>query len=246
MQLIQVNEIPDEIREYLKSIDSIKFPRQAYTSNVAIIHNYQGSYALKRTKGEWFCSLLKKEVSVLNCLAKETKLLIPKVILFVEQNQDRQCWALFEFLQGETIRVALKDEKNKEIRNEIIFSFGKFLADIHSTPCPKELIHSKNWLGQMLSQAHNNLINNEVDGNKELLEKVKKNKPDNYKQTLIHGDYTIDNVLVSNREITGVIDWGGGAYGDPRYDVSLAIRPKPNVFEKEIEKQFFLKDMVKI
>lgn len=239
LQPIQVDEIPEEIREFLKKLDSIKFPRQGYTSNVAIIRNHQGSFALKRTKGDWYCSLLKKEVSVLNCLTKETKLLIPKVKLFVEQKQNRQCWALFEYIQGETVRIALKDEKNKETRQETIFNFGKFLADIHSTPCPNELIHNKNWLGQMISQARNNLINNEVDGTKELLEKVEKNKPDNYKQTLIHGDYTIDNVLVFNREITGVIDWGSGAYGDPRYDVSLAIRPKPNVFEKEIEKQIF-------
>lgn len=117
--------------------------------------------------------------------------------------------------------------------------FGKLLADIHSTPCPKELISNKNWLEQMISQAHNNLMNNEVDGTKELLEQVIKHRPDHYKQTFIHGDFTIDNVLVSNGKITGVIDWGSGAYGDPRYDVSLAIRPKPNVFENEIEKQIF-------
>jgi len=239
LQPIQVDEIPEEIREYLKNIDCIKFPRQGYTSNVAIIQSHQGSFALKRTTGEWFCSLLKREVSVLNRLAKETKLRVPKVELFVEQKQDSQCWALFEFFQGETIRIALKDEKNKEIRQEIIFNFGKLLADVHSTPCPKELIHHKNWLEQMISQANDNLIKNEVDGTKELLEKVKKYKPDHYKQTLIHGDYTIDNVLVSNGEVTGVIDWGSGAYGDPRYDVSLAIRPKPNVFENEIEKQIF-------
>lgn len=37
----------------------------------------------------------------------------------------------------------------------------------------------------------------------------------------------------------GIIDWGGGSLGDPRYDVSIAIRPKPNAFEKESDKQLF-------
>lgn len=55
----------------------------------------------------------------------------------------------------------------------------------------------------------------------------------------IHGDYTIDNVLVSDGIITGIIDWSGGAYGDPRYDVSIAIRPKPNLFQDEIDRQIF-------
>jgi aminoglycoside phosphotransferase (APT) family kinase protein len=111
----------------------------------------------------------------------------------------------------------------------------------HSTPCPNELIHERPWLDQMLYQSEYNLKNYKVDGTEELLEKIKMNKPNDYNQTLIHGDYTIDNVLVSNGVITGVIDWAGGTYGDPRYDVSLAIRPKPNAFENEIENKFFLK-----
>lgn len=72
-----------------------------------------------------------------------------------------------------------------------------------------------------------------------MLEEIKRKKPGNYKQVLIHGDYTIDNVLVSNGEITGIIDWSDGAYGDPRYDVSLAIRPKPNAFNNDSDKQLF-------
>jgi aminoglycoside phosphotransferase (APT) family kinase protein len=30
-----------------------------------------------------------------------------------------------------------------------------------------------------------------------------------------------------------VIDWSGSAFGDPRYDVALAIRPKPNAFQTD-------------
>jgi len=91
----------------------------------------------------------------------------------------------------------------------------------------------------MLNQAEYNLKNYKVDGNEKLLEFIKTNKPNLYKQTFIHGDFTIDNVLVSNGVITGVIDWASGAYGDPRYDVSLAIRPKSNAFEHEIDKVIF-------
>ncbi|NRG46712.1 aminoglycoside phosphotransferase family protein, partial [Bacillus sp. CRN 9] len=33
--------------------------------------------------------------------------------------------------------------------------------------------------------------------------------------------------------------WAGGTYGDPRYDVSIAIRPKPNAFNNEIDREIF-------
>jgi aminoglycoside phosphotransferase (APT) family kinase protein len=32
-------------------------------------------------------------------------------------------------------------------------------------------------------------------------------------------------------QVSGVIDWAGGAAGDPRYDIALACRPKPEVFQ---------------
>jgi aminoglycoside phosphotransferase (APT) family kinase protein len=94
----------------------------------------------------------------------------------------------------------------------------------------------------MLKQAEINLHQNKVDGTMELLKKLKENKPKEIKQTLIHGDFTIDNVLVHKRKIVGIIDWNQGAFGDPRYDVSLSIRPKPRAFESEIDVNIFLKD----
>lgn len=113
------------------------------------------------------------------------------------------------------------------------------MRQIHSTPCPSELISERPWLDEKLCQAELNFKKYHVGCTLELLGKIKSFKPKECPQTLIHGDFTIDNVLVKNGVITGVIDWGGGAYGDPRYDVSLAIRPKPNAFEDEIDKQIF-------
>ncbi len=239
MPPIHIDEMPIEIREYLNNIISISFPRQGYSSNLGIIESNQGIFALKRTKGTLFSSMLKKEVSILNCLNKKTELPVPKVKKFIEQRKTFESWALLDFFEGETLRLALLNEDNNQKRQEIIFNFGKILSKIHSTPCPDELINEQPWLDQMLYQAEYNFNNHEVDGTKELLERLKIEKPKEYKQTLIHGDFTIDNVLVSNGIITGVIDWSSGAYGDPRCDVSLAIRPKPNAFVKEIDKQIF-------
>ncbi|WP_077303486.1 phosphotransferase family protein [Virgibacillus pantothenticus] len=239
MPPIHIDEIPIEIKEFFNKIISISFPRQGYTSNLAIIESDQGFFALKRTKGKLFNSMLKKEVSILNTLNNKTELPVPKVKKFIEKYNNSESWALLNFIEGETIRMALFNEYRSEKRQEIIFSFGEILSEIHSTPCPDELVMKQPWLDQMLFEAEYNSNNYSVDGTKELLERIKVKKPKEYKQTLIHGDFTIDNVMISNGVITGVIDWGSGAYGDPRYDVSLAIRPKPNAFENEIDKQIF-------
>ena len=239
MQPIHISEIPNEIIQYVSRISSIKFPPQGCTSDVGIIENEGSIFALKRTKEPLYRTWLKEEVSVLNCLAIQTKLPVPKVIKYVVESGKNQSWALMEFLEGETMRTALFNEKNEKKRKELIFNFGKILSQIHSTPCPAELIHEISWIEDMLFKAEYNLKHYQVDGTAELLKNIKKNKPNEYKQTLIHGDFTIDNVLVHNGIISGVIDWAGGTHGDPRYDVSLAVRPKPNAFENEIDREIF-------
>jgi aminoglycoside phosphotransferase (APT) family kinase protein len=233
-----MDELPIEMMKELGVIKNFRFPKQGYTSDVCVIETDDTTYVVKRAKGEQYCTWLSKEASVLNAL-KNSSLLIPKVFKFIEQKEESQSWILMEFLEGETVRYALLNEQDKEKRQEIIYQFGKVLFRIHSTPCPTELYTSSTWIEEMLNKAEYNLNHYGVDGTRELLESIKTNKPKPVKQTLIHGDFTIDNVLVKNGKITGIIDWSGGAFGDPRYDASLAIRKKKNVFEEEDAAVFF-------
>lgn len=237
MKPIELNEIPLEIKNYISNIDSTKFPRQGYTSDVMILEANAQKYALKRTKGELHCSLLKKEVMNLESLFKQTKISIPKVHTFVEGPMES--WLLMECFEGETIRSTLLNEKNKSKRYEILFNFGKVLFEIHNTPCPSTLKIKTNWLNDMLRQAEYNFKHQQVDGNKKLLEIIIAQPLHIERQTLIHGDFTIDNVLVQEGVISGIIDWGNAAYGDPRLDISLAIRPKPNAFQDETDLNIF-------
>ncbi|UQW98610.1 phosphotransferase [Rummeliibacillus sp. G93] len=237
MQPFDISEIPNEIKKYMGTIHSIRFPKQGCTSDVAIIECEKAVFALKRTKEHLYNTWLNKEISVLHCLSSKTDLPIPQIKEF-KCDKD-QTWALIEYLEGATVREALSNEKNKETREEIIFVFGKALSRIHSTSCPAELKYKTPWLDEMLLKATYNFTHYEVNGSEAILNKIQTQKPKNFKQTLIHGDFTIDNVLLHNGKVSGMIDWSGGAYGDPRYDVALAIRPKPNVFENSDREIFF-------
>ncbi|PEL14465.1 aminoglycoside phosphotransferase family protein [Bacillus sp. AFS017336] len=238
MEPIRLKEIPNGIRSIVGDIIEIAFPRQGHTSNVGILKTTNGYYVLKRTKGEQYSSLLTKEVHVLNELS-QTELSIPKVYNYIEDKNEDSFWSLMENIEGETLRSYLSIENTKEKKYEAIYNFGKTLSKLHSTICPDSLINNKLWLDDQLIQADYNIKNFKVDGTLKVLNRLKENKPRTVNQTLIHGDFTIDNVLVKNGEITGIIDWSGGAYGDPRYDVSLAIRPKPNIFENKAEVTIF-------
>ena len=51
----------------------------------------------------------------------------------------------------------------------------------------------------------------------------------------LHGDLSPDNLVASGRRLTGVIDWGLVAYGDPACDLAIAWRE----FDADIREAFF-------
>jgi aminoglycoside phosphotransferase (APT) family kinase protein len=232
MQPITIYEIPEDIHDEVGTIYTICFPKQGHTSDVAIIEAKHGTYIIKRVKGELFCAQLAKEAKALMYLSS-TALLIPTLYRFHETKHKKEAWALLEYIEGETLRQALEKETNEAKRQDMIFCFGEVLSKIHSTPCPRELIGQKPWLDEMLEKAAYHLTHYHVDGTAELLDALIKKRPAPCPPTLIHGDFTIDNVLVRDGNIVGVIDWSGGTFGDPRYDAALAIRPKQNAFQRE-------------
>jgi aminoglycoside phosphotransferase (APT) family kinase protein len=90
------------------------------------------------------------------------------------------------------------------------------------------LHHHSSWLNERLTTAASYIeagFDLDADDPPHLLEYLRANRPKLVPQTVIHGDFMWDNVLVQGDEISGIVDWGGGAYGDPRYDLALAILP---------------------
>lgn len=240
MPLFTIREIPEEILDDVGTIRTLCFPTQGHTSDVAVIKAARGTFVIKRAKGERFSVWLAREAKVLKALSAAS-LPIPAVYRFQENKHRNEAWALLEYIEGEPLRQALEKETNEDKRQQMIFRFGEMLAKIHAAPCPRELMGRKPWLDEMLDKAADYLAHGDVDGTRELLDSLKKKRPTPGPSTLIHGDFTIDNILVRDGNIVGVIDWSNGAFGDPRYDAALAIRPKRNAFQHESDVLTFFK-----
>ncbi len=229
MKPITEQTIPHRIAEQLGTIHKITFPEQGCTSQVAILHTDQWLSVLKKSTGAQFAAWLKQEAYVLDCLAKTTPsvhLHVPQVYHFLqcEDAEDGlQSWLWMEHIQGETVYQALMREQDPIKQCDILFAFGQSIRQLHDTPCPTGLQTEGKWLDHILEQSEYNLTHYKVDGDAELLQHLQHNRPADIQQTLIHGDCTMDNVLIHEGRVTGMIDWSGGAWGDPRYDVALAM-----------------------
>ncbi|WP_257146570.1 phosphotransferase family protein [Priestia megaterium] len=152
----------------------------------------------------------------------------PRAYKFVQTAE--QSRLLLEFFEGKTVREYLEKEDNEKKREHVVYEMGRLLARIHDAECPEPLVSKQPWVHRMLQEAQYNLIHYKVDGNQQLLKQLQKQNMICRKEVLIHGDYTIDNVLVHDGRITAVIDWSGGTCGDARYDMALAVRFEDGIF----------------
>lgn len=220
----QINpNIPNHFETIIGKIHSFSYPqKQGATSEVSFLYTEKGEFVCKTANRQKYREWLAQEAQVMKCLNEETDLSIPTFYQFVEEEE--VSYLLMSLKEGITLREALQKSKTEEERYVLIQSFGQLLKQLHETQPPKSWITEESWLDNQLQKATFNLLNYQVDGDQKLLDILKKNKPNPSNQTLIHGDCTIDNVLVSNGKVQTFIDLAGAAYGDSRYDIALSIR----------------------
>ncbi|HEY3289529.1 MAG TPA: phosphotransferase [Anaerolineae bacterium] len=233
---MNVASIPAQIIDAIGPVLQLSESPQGMTSQVAVAQTSRGTVLLKRAEGILYGGWLANEYRVLSALAAVNMPLAPKPLAFarVDSGIVPERWLAMDYIQGETLEAVLSGEVNADRRTELLRQYGEALARIHATMIPEALPRPvPNWLDYMLDEAGENLEHYSVDGSPQLLAHLRQAHPAPVAQTVIHGDYSIDNVLVDGNNIVGIIDWSGGAVGDPRYDVALGTRPQRVAFASE-------------
>lgn len=231
--MLTLAEFPEQILAALGTVRRLDFPPQGDTSDVAVVDSTAGLFVVKRSRGTQFSAWVTREHQVLLALA-ETSLPVPRPHQFSTRMSDGEpeAWLLMDYLPGEPVRAVLTREHDRAARDRLLHNWARVLAAFHATPPPSTLTLTTDlWLDEMLRRAAYNLQHFPVDGDSTLLRRLQQNRPAPLPETLIHGDFTVDNTLVANGVVVGVIDWSGGAIGDPRYDLTLAIREKSSIFD---------------
>jgi aminoglycoside phosphotransferase len=236
MRAMDIHDIPVELVDRIGTIQKISFPQQGHTSLVVKIETRDHQFIIKKTEHGLFNEWLWEEYRALQFLSA-TGLPVPMVYSFHIQGNTR--WLLMDYIDGMSLRHFLLGKPNRTDRQQVIAHYGLCLKQIHEMQCPDDL-RNNNWLDTMLMKAQHNLANYAVEGTEELLVELKNDRPKPIRHTLIHGDYHTNNVLVNNNQVIGIIDWPRASFGDPRFDIALAIRPKKDVFDHEGDKELFL------
>ena len=212
-----------EIEQAVGEVKEIKLlPEQGCTSEVRKVITEKGTYLLKSATVLRYREWLQDEAQVLKKLKEEQFELVPKFYGFFEGELTSHL--LMSYEDGETLTAALQKATSPSEKEVLIQSFGEFIQQLHETKLVHSFKREVDWLDEQLTIAEKYFYEGGTDGNINLLEKIKANRPDKMDKALIHGDCTTDNVLVVNNKASLFIDVAGMTIGDPRYDIALAIR----------------------
>jgi aminoglycoside phosphotransferase (APT) family kinase protein len=177
---------------------------------------------------EW----LSREHRVLLALA-DSSFPMPRALGYAQvDNEGPEGWLVMSRLEGRPLWNEML-HANSWRRVRLLRRVGEMLKQLHATPVPIGLKSESPWADQMLAKARRNL--EWCDGTVELLASLDHSRPEPVPDVLIHGDLALDNVLVAAEDAMSLIDWSGGAQGDPRYDLALALRTEPEIELREAE-----------
>lgn len=217
------DSLKEKIEEIIGKINRVDvLDEQGWTSEVRRIVTVKGSYLLKSAFKEKYRMWLKEEAKILEKINQEKQIPVPDYYGFIEDKDSSNLIVSFE--NGTTLTAALREARSLTERKSLIKSFGQFLHQFHEKEPIRILEQEISWLERQLVKAHYYVENGQTEGSLELLNQLIARKPFPVQQTMIHGDCTTDNVFMKNGEVKLFIDIAGMTVGDPRYDISLAIR----------------------
>lgn len=203
------------------------------TSQVAFVDG-DTQCVIKRCRDPIYLEWLSREHRVLRALA-DSPFPMPRVLGYARVDKKEggpEAWLVMSRLEGRPLWNEIL-HANSQRRAHLLQRVGALLTQLHATPVPISLWSESSWIDRMLTEARENLM--WCDGTVELLADLRHRRPKPVLEVLIHGDLALDNVLVAAEDAMSLIDWSGGAQGDPRCDIALALQTEPEIELSETE-----------
>jgi aminoglycoside phosphotransferase (APT) family kinase protein len=227
MTQIDLAELPPALAEHVSPRARLTFPPQGKTSDVAFATHDARVVVVKRCAHPIYLDWLRREHVTLRLLA-ESGLPIPRFIAYAEADVRGQPvgWLLTSRVAGSPLLGALIVASASQ-RTALFRRLGELVRRLHAMCVPAALELEGSWLSRQIERARENLA--WCDGTAAGLAELERSRPAAVPETLIHGDLSLDNVLVDEHDELHLIDWADGGLGDPRHDVALALRTKPEL-----------------
>lgn len=166
---------------------------------------------------------------------------IPTPVMTVHDLPDGTTVTIHRALPGEPLMTIPDDDADR-----IATTLGTFLITLHSLPHAvldgiampvTNRGHWRSWLNQAIRRLAPHLepatLQRIADSGEQFLDAVATVSP-----ALIHGDFGSGNILASDGEITGIIDFGSVGLGDPASDLAGLVASYGDGFLDRLEASY--------
>jgi aminoglycoside phosphotransferase (APT) family kinase protein len=180
-----------------------------------------------------------REYRVMDAL-QQTDVRVPRTVLACEDHDVLGCdFYLMERAEGDVIRETEPERfATPERRHRIGAELIDRLAEIHRVNTKSvgldDFGHPSGYTERQVSRWHDQFEwafevtkpEREVPEIDEIGDWLDDNIPDSHPETLVHGDYKLDNVMfgpADEPELVGIFDWELSTRGDPRFDLGWLL-----------------------
>ena len=168
-----------------------------------------------------------REYKVITALY-ETDVPVPKTYGLCEDDDVAgTAFFVMDFLDGDLFWDQMIPSMTNSDRTEIYKNKNKTLAKLHSVDYKKIGLEDYgkpgNYVARQVSRWSKQYRASETDNIEamnNLIEWLPKNIPDDDETTIVHGDYRLDNMILRNNEVIGILDWELSTLGHPIADFS--------------------------
>lgn len=218
-------DLPDVVLAWLPEEPQFEAAPPGETSFVQFVSGRESERVVKCSQGPVYDDLLAREYEVLRALA-DTDLPVPRA--FGLHREDGVAWLVTERMPGEPLWIRRRDQPDHPEHLSWMQQTGRLLAQIHCTPLPPAFPSGSAtpWREPDRRRRKRAIADSRLED--VLSEALTRDDDEEPVRTLVHGDFTLDNVLV-DQQISAVIDWGAAGPGDPAFDIALALSTAPHI-----------------
>ena len=178
-----------------------------------------------------------REYKVITALY-ETDVPVPRTYgLCEDEDVTGTAFFVMDCLDGDIFWDPMLPTLKKEERIQIYQNKNKTLAALHNVDYKKVGLESYgkpgNYVARQVarwSKQYRASETDNIDAMNNLIEWLPENIPDDDETSIVHGDYRLDNMILKNNKVIGVLDWELSTLGHPIADFSyhcLTWRTEP-------------------
>ena len=216
-------------------IEKIEFIPTGWTNIVYEVETNNGNFFFRFPRDTFWERTIVKDYEFAKYINGKTS--FKTVELLLKKDKGRP-FSMHKKIEGTPLALKMNEMPEEDVK-KVSKQIAKFMHEMHTLDYNPSEIFSINNIGLELQDFITELLDRHVSEEDNKFWKKQNFEGNKDSFCLVHGDLNSSNILLDeNNNISAVIDFGFGGYGNKYQDISRIIGRCPEKFKKEIVESY--------